>query len=705
MRPTWVLLCLLATIDATAAGTSLRVASHHLQLRACSGKIMATKACERPPCERREFPFSALADASDRVALPDGTWTVVVDSAVCWAPETSVGPGGDPILRVWPAAQVTALTKTADSAALQQVDAWFRAYDDDSVPLALHCGVSQSRLTCRLPAAEGELRLSSAAYAPHYISNLNVAAGASQDLGSIEFAPGASLAGRLDIPSGKRATYAVELAASPHKSVARRVTLTASSGTIFQFTNVPPGRYAVTVRRPGYLPTHVDDIQVAAGHETFLPSTIKLARAGVVETFITPAMFSDEQRWVVRLSEATPATSSVPIAESQASAAGEWRNDTLRPGKYVLTLLDPFGSVFLQTTVDAATEYAPRLLTVSKTRIEGIVRAGNTPFAARLFFTDDDAARIALQTRPDGHFDGILPHDGPWSVQVRTPNETWYVKDIPVDVKRSPQQAVASVDVAVPGGKARGQVKSDTGEPIRGDVIVFRNRKGIGDALVLEDGTFEVGGLEPGPVLLQAVAGPSGESEMTAYLVAEDSPQYAQLVVHKTTDVHCWLISEEGAPVAGAIIRYSAAAMQGVRQAVSGPTGEFSLRVPGTTRSVLAGVAIPGFPATIVAIDPQVQETQRILLTTRQALLHVVHAADLPWPTVTIDGSAFLPITALMPIGPEGMIGLAADGLELRVAPGSYIICNPAVADASCVTARLGPGQTQTVFANSGKAK
>lgn len=704
MRPTWVLLCFLATIDATAADTSLRVAGHHIHQSACSGKIVATKACDRAPCETREFPFSALADATDRVVLPDGTWTAVVDSAVCWAPETAVGPGADAVLGVWPAAQITALTKTADSAALQQVDGQFRAYDD-SAPVALHCAVAKSRLECRLPAAEGELRLSSAEYAPHYISNLNVEAGASQDLGIIEFAPGASLAGRLDIPPGTRGTYAVELAASPH-SIARQVTLTASSGTIFQFTNVPPGRYSVTVRRPGYLPTHVDDLQVAAGHETFLPSTIRLAQAGVVQAFITPAMFSEEQSWVVRLSNATQASPSVPIAESQASAAGEWRNDTLRPGKYVLTLLDPSGSVFLQTTVDASTEYAPRFLTVTRTRIEGIVRAGNTPFAARLFFTDDDdSARIALQTRPDGHFEGILPHDGPWSVQVRTPHETWYVKDIHVDVKRSPQQAVASVVVAVPGGKARGEVKSDTGEPIRGDVIVFRNRKGIGDALVLEDGTFEVGGLEPGPVLLQAVAGSSGESEMTPYLVAEDSPPYAQLVVHKTTEVHCWLISEQGAPIAGAIIRYSAAAMPGVRQVVSGPTGEFSLRVPGTARSVLAGVAIPGFPATIVSIDPQVQETQRIVITTRQALLHVVHAADLPWPTVTIDGSAFLPITALIPIGPEGMLGLVPDGLELRVAPGSYIICNPSRAEAPCETARLGPGQTQTVFANTGRAK
>jgi hypothetical protein len=421
--------------------------------------------------------------------------------------------------------------------------------------------------------------------------------------------------------------------------------------------------------------------------------------------FITPAMFSEDKRWVVRLSNATAVASNQPIAESEAGAAGEWRNDTLRPGKYTLTLLDPFRSVFLQTTVDASTEYTPRFLTVSTTRIEGIVRAGNTPFAARLFFTDDDSARIAIQTRPDGHFEGILPHEGPWSVQVRTPNETWYVKDIHVDVKRAPQQAVANVVVAVSGGKAHGHVISDTGGPIRGDVIVFRNRKGIGDALILEDGTFEVGGLEPGPVELQAVAGPSGESDMTPYLIAEDSPPDAQLVVHKTIEVQCWLISEEGAPIAGAMVRYTSAGMPGVRQTISGPTGEFSVRVPGTARSVLAGVAIPGFPSAILSIDPQVQETQRILITSRQALLRLVHGADLPWPTVTIDGSAFLPITALMPIGPEGMIGLVSGGLELRVAPGSYIICDANRGQAPCETVRLGPGQTQTVFANSGRAK
>jgi hypothetical protein len=605
---------------------------------------------------------------------------------------------------VWPAAHVTALTKTAAGApALQHIDAEFRAYGTDTelVPLTLHCAVAQSRLECRLPGTDGELRLSAADYAPHYITHLTIATGQSQDLGLINFTPGASVAGRLEIPTGTRAPYTIELA--PPHGVARHVAVTPPGETIFQFTNVPPGRYAVTVRRAGYLPIHIDDLHVTAGHETFLSSTIRLARAGVVETFITPAMFSDEHPWVVRLADATPATSSVPIAESQASAAGEWRNDALRPGKYVLTLLDPFGSVFLQTTADAATEYTPRFLTVTKTRIEGIVRAGNTPLESRLFFTDDDAARIALTTRPDGHFEGILPHDGSWSVQVRTPNETWYVKDIPVDVKRSPQQAVASVVVPVPGGKARGQVKTDTGELVRGDVIVFRDRKGIADALILEDGTFEAGGLEPGPVLLQAVAGPSGESEMTSYLVAEDAPQHAQLIVHKTTDVHCWLISEEGAPIAGAIIRYSAAGMQGGRQAVSGPTGEVSLRVPGTTRSVIAAVAIPGFPARIAAIDPQAPETQRILITTQHASLHVVRAPELPWPTVTIDGSAFLPITALMPIGPEGPIGLTADGLELRVAPGAYIICNPT--RTPCETARLGPGQTQTVFANSGSAK
>jgi hypothetical protein len=678
---------LLTTVD--AAATSLRVAGHHLQLHDCGGKITATKTCDHTPCETREFPFSTLRN--DRIALPEGTWTVLADSTVCWAPQTAVGPA-DAVLPVWPAAHVTALATTADSAALQQVDAQFRAADDDSMPLTVHCAIAQSRLACRVPATDGELRLSAPDYAPHY-THLNIGTGASQDLGVIELAPGASLAGRLDIPARTRAPYTIELALA--HGVARHVTLTPPE-TIFQFTTVPPGHYAVTVRRPGYLPTHIDDLQVTTGGETFLPKTITLARAGVVQAFINPATFSDEHPWVVRLSPATPASSSVPIAESPASPAGEWRNDTLQPGKYVLTLLDPFGSVFLQTTVDAATEYAPQFLTVAKTRIEGTVRAGNTPFAARLFFTDDDAARIALQTRPDGHFEGILPHDGPWSVQVRTPEETWYVKGIHVDVKRSPQQAVASVVIPVSAGKARGQVKTDTGELVRGDVIVFRNRTGIADALIREDGTFEVGGLEPGPVLLQAVAGPSGESEMTSYLVAEDAPQEAQLIVHKTTDVHCWLISDDGAPVAGAIIRYSAAAMQGVRQAVSGPTGEFSMRVPGTTRSVIAAVAIPGFPARIAAIDPQAPETQRILITTQHASLHVLHAANLPWPTVTVDGSAFLPITALMPIGPEGMIGFAADGLDLRVAPGTYIIC---ATTTPCETARLGPGQTQTVFA------
>ncbi|MEA2343211.1 MAG: hypothetical protein QOF63_1380, partial [Thermoanaerobaculia bacterium] len=126
MRATWVLLCLLPTLgSATPADTSLRVAGHHVQPRACTGKIIA-KTCDRTPCETREFQFDALG--TDRIALPDSTWQVRVDSTVCWAPDTVVSSGADTILSVWPAAQVTALTKTTDTAALQHIDAEFRAY-------------------------------------------------------------------------------------------------------------------------------------------------------------------------------------------------------------------------------------------------------------------------------------------------------------------------------------------------------------------------------------------------------------------------------------------------------------------------------------------------------------------------------------------------------------------------------------------------
>ena len=141
------------------------------------------------------------------------------------------------------------------------------------------------------------------------------------------------------------------------------------------------------------------------------------------------------------------------------------------------------------------------------------------------------------------------------------------------------------------------------------------------------------------------------------------------------------------------------------RQVVSGPSGEFSLRIPGDTQRVMATVAAPGFPATIAAVEGQPTHTQLIVVRTPSALLHIVHRPDTPWPYLTLDRQSFLPVTALFALGPGGIKGLVSDGAEISVVPGGYTLCDGMNVNAPCQTAVLSAGDFLTVHANGGTSR
>jgi hypothetical protein len=175
--------------------------------------------------------------------------------------------------------------------------------------------------------------------------------------------------------------------------------------------------------------------------------------------------------------------------------------------------------------------------------------------------------------------------------------------------------------------------------------------------------------------------------------------------LRKLIELQCRLIAEDGEPIAGAIIRYKAANMGRISQAHSGPMGEFSLRIPGNATVVFAAIAAVGFPSTFKAIDAQASTSPTVVLGMAQSLLDVVHQPDTPWPYVTFDKSVFLPVTALLTLGPDGLKGLVADGLQIPVAPGPYVFCDSMRPDSPCQQAMLAPGRELTLFPQGGKAR
>jgi hypothetical protein len=121
---------------------------------------------------------------------------------------------------------------------------------------------------------------------------------------------------------------------------------------------------------------------------------------------------------------------------------------------------------------------------------------------------------------------------------------------------------------------------------------------------------------------------------------------------------------------------------------------------------LLAAIVPPGFPASLRQLDAGSTDTQRIIVGTASASLHVVQRPGAPWPFVTLDGQSFLGVTALMVLASaEGLPGLVADGIQVEVAPGVYTICYGGKQEGACQSAVVAAGREQTFFPGEGPAK
>jgi len=704
----------LLVAPAIAAAAPLRVVGHGIPLSSCDGNVKARQLCDTADCPTRSIPLSSLSKAPDVLELQSGRWKIVVESSRCWAPDITVNTTVSNELPVWPAARIggTVEPPTADSLRAEYRLAG-ETGEHGPQRYSADCPVANGHWSCRAPASVFDLRLSLDRHAPRYFHDVRIDAGKEKNFAAVRFEPGASLAGFVK-PADRHNETSVELteesvarASSEQKSSpqARRIVVSNSNGGLFQFTGLRSGVYRVNVVRHGWLSAEAKSIRVDRERETFLDSPLRLEKAAVVDVFITPPLSTQGEPWRVKLQRAGAIVPAEPLAESEASFSGEWRNDTLHAGKFLLSVEDRQGSTFLRETIEAAVDAPPRFLSILKIHVSGVVRMGAIPFESRLIFTDDDgSASVTLLSDAAGKIDGILPHEGRWHVQVRNAKSTFYVANVPVEVKRTSDQAVATIAVALPGGKVRGRVTDEAGAPVNADVAVFRNHRVIGDGLVLPDGSFEVSGLEPGPVALQALTR-GAESDEISYLATEDDPATAQLVLRKLVDVECQLFAEDGSPIAGAVIRYAGAGIERGRQLISAPTGEFSIHVPKSARSLLVAIVVPDLPVAVRILNLEDSRRQRIILGTASATIHIVHHPDQMWPFVTLDGQAFLSVVYLLAPTADGLRGFVNDGLQVQVEPGVYTVCYAKKAEGSCQSVNAAAGQEHTLFPDGGKAK
>ncbi len=212
-----------------------------------------------------------------------------------------------------------------------------------------------------------------------------------------------------------------------------------------------------------------------------------------------------------------------------------------------------------------------------------------------------------------------------------------------------------------------------------------------------EDG-FEIEALADGAYTIQAMAR-EGESDRVPVELSQGRSRSVTLTIRSRVSVEGRVVTSDGRPVAGAVIRYGESP-ETFRETLAGIDGDFQFSVrPGT---IAIAVLVPGLPIHLGTRQIRSEGDEPPLILTMadaEASLHLLLGPSPPWPLVSRDGVSFFPVpTLFLPRGAAPPRELdSRGGYRLVVEPGLYLVCPFPSMSGDCLRASLGPGSEVTV--------
>jgi hypothetical protein len=563
-------------------------------------------------------------------------------------------------------------------------------------PARVECTTADSSWSCTVPAATIDLRLSAEGFAPHYAFGIQPPPGRPLDLGAVTLVRGASIHGWIEADDPARVEVALNIVPRP-KSGAPPLTARPNARGFFQFAGLHHGTYAVVATRGGWSEARSAPVRVAEAREYAVPSTLRLEPLARLDVAVTPPLTRSGTAWVVELERIGSDPSLLtPVAEGSAAPSGLWTREGVAAGRYVVAIRDPKGALRVTRTIDVA---GPTLaaIDVGDVRARGRVTAGGEPVAATVELSSNKA-RVTFRSDGEGAFSGTLPHEGRWSVAVQPDGSSAKIRALPIEIKR-PDAGEAEIEIELPGGRLQGTVVAADGTPVAGaGVLVHRGalRNVDGSAITGEDGTFAFVGLHEGQVSV-AARSRAGSSDVVPHEIRESGTDPLKLVLRPQRLVDGRVVDRGGAPLAGAIVRYFGAGILGKQETVTGPTGAFSLDVPGSTRRVDLAVLVPGQPIRLVpaVIDDDPRPIE-VVVGGPGGNLRVQLGAAPPWPFIGRDGMLLSLRFLLFPQGLGPAFG-DPEALTFALEAGPYMVCPDPVLTDRCKTVYVGPGQAAAV--------
>lgn len=563
------------------------------------------------------------------VDIPAGTtWQVRTESADLWSSPRWIAPNPDgsertELLRFFPAATIRGtLTSQQEVGPLSTVDLRLGAAPEASSPkpslTLVECPVEQMRFRCRVPAGRLDLRLRAEKFIPFYLWDVEVPGGQDLDLGAFPLKVGSSVVGWVQTEDSKPAAAAVvrlepqTLGLPADRGQLQSLmevaleTRTNARG-FFQLTEAAPGMFVVTAKQTDLVSASRPGIEVRPDLEAQVLDPLVLAKPLTARLMIDPPTAPSGHPWVLQFS-IKPDIEGLQgqVFRGETSSDGIWQGNGLSKGTYTLVLAD--GDLrWSFEDLEVSPNHTELQVRAPGVRIQGTVRLGKEPLQATLWFGGRSAARRArFVSDQEGRFEGLLPEEGIWAVELVSEAEGLRLKLDMIEVQKLPGAEHAKVEVRIPNTKVRGRVVDERGQPVAQASILMASFGRPGSKAESDsEGNFEVRGLPAGDIVLRAEKG-EGESEWQQAHLAEDqeSPEL-RLVLLARVAIHGQVLSSHG-PVPGAQILATAelgpARAASGDTAVSGASGEFKLRLPASTHMMHLSVLAPGYATRMMLI-------------------------------------------------------------------------------------------------------
>lgn len=669
--------------------------------------------------------------------LPEGTeWRLSAEADGYWSAGCLLKAGEDrAVLRLFPTGTVAGrpVFSEADQVA-EEITVRFSAVPSTGDSMApdipesfLTCPVEEGKWACALPAAALDLRLEAPGFIPLYFWDVEPDPGKPVELGNLRLDRGASIVGWVEAPADveeagttmeiepRNAGWIGDPSARRRMGALSRKTKANDRG-FFQFRGMPPGGYVLTARKTGLPPVQLFPIDVEPGKELVLGESVVLQPGSELLLAIEPPVDPRGVSWIVGLQRREPMTNILGLPDERpAHPDGTWEQKDLAVGEYFLSISDSEESVWLRDSIDLEPGRTFLPMPIPVVAIVGEITHGGEPVQATLVFGSTEGRRqVRISSDEDGVFEGYLPEEGSWPVEILLDEEGLQVQALDtVEVHVPDGQEVARIEIKLHDTRLTGQVVDENG-PVE-DAVVMAIRSGKKrrrEAIVASDanGEFELLGPEPGTIKVQAQ-----KRERSTALHEVEIVEGQETTLLLTLEGHVSLsgyVRFAGMPFAGArIVAFPRGAESTAEQAVSEVDGFFELRLPASAVAADVLVIPPGFDMQIfrtpisqeqppLTIDLENSRSALLLRTERGSLKGVLDA-DL------IHRGASLPIRALIAMlnvtsrfeMAEGRIGLR--GLQ----SGDYQVCAP---DLPCQGVFLNPSDEVTVIlpaANSNRTE